>query len=206
MKSLTQTPNFNAVHILTGVLMAPLWGWFAYRHVTVFLLTNEWSYLFIFISESLGASFFLVRKFPQSVSAAPFDWIVAVLGTFSAFLLLPADWGVVPAAKHAVVVGSGLTILGMISLNRSFAIVPAKREIKTSGMYRFVRHPLYASYVVTLTGYVLANTTLENALIYAFVMGCMFIRMFREEKHLSLDAEYRQYMQQVRYRLIPFVF
>jgi protein-S-isoprenylcysteine O-methyltransferase Ste14 len=205
MKTLTQAPNLN-LHVLAGVLMAPLWGWFAYRHVTVFFMTNEWSYLFLCLAETLAAAFFLVRKTPQSVSAAPFDWIVAVVGTFSSFLFLPADWGVVPAAKHAVVVGAGLTILGMISLNRSFAIVPAKREIKTAGMYRFVRHPLYASYLVMLTGYVLANTTLENALIYVFVIGCMFIRMFREEKHLALDAEYRKYMLLVRYRLIPFIF
>lgn len=205
MKTLTQTPYIN-LHVLAGVLMAPLWGWFAYRHMSVFFMTYEWSYLFLCLAETLGAAFFLVRKLPQSVSNAPFDWIVAVVGTFSSFLFLPADWGVVPAAKYAVVVGSGLTILGMVSLNRSFAIVPANREIKTAGMYRFVRHPLYASYLVMLTSYVLANTTFENILVFAFVMGCMFIRMFREEKHLALDAEYRNYMRKVRYRLIPFIF
>lgn len=205
MKTLTQTPYIN-LHVLAGVLMAPLWGWFAYRHMSVFFMTYEWSYLFLCLAETLGAAFFLVRKLPQSVSNAPFDWIVAVVGTFSSFLFLPADWGVVPAAKYAVVVGSGLTILGMVSLNRSFAIVPANREIKTAGMYRFVRHPLYASYLVMLTSYVLANTTFENVLVFAFVMGCMFIRMFREEKHLALDAEYRNYMRKVRYRLIPFIF
>lgn len=205
MKTLTQTPYIN-LHMLAGVLMAPLWGWFAYRHMSVFFMTYEWSYLFLCLAETLGAAFFLVRKLPQSVSSAPFDWIVAVVGTFSSFLFLPADWGVVPAAKYAVVVGSGLTILGMVSLNRSFAIVPANREIKTAGMYRFVRHPLYASYLVMLTSYVLANTTFENVLVFAFVMGCMFIRMFREEKHLALDAEYRNYMRKVRYRLIPFIF
>ncbi len=205
MKTLAFTPTFN-LHMLAGLLMAPLWAWFAYRHVTAFLMTNEWSYLFLCLSETLGAAFFLVRKSPQSVSTAPFDWIIAVVGTFSSFLFLPADWGVVPSAKYAVIVGSGLTILGMISLNRSFAIVPAKREIKTAGMYRFVRHPLYASYLVMLTGYLLTNTTVENALIFVFVMACMFIRMFREEKHLSLDAEYRHYKQQVRYRLVPFFF
>jgi protein-S-isoprenylcysteine O-methyltransferase Ste14 len=205
MKTLTQTLYIN-LHMLAGVLMAPLWGWFAYRHMSVFFMTYEWSYLFLCLAETLGAAFFLVRKLPQSVSSAPFDWIVAVVGTFSSFLFLPADWGVVPAAKYAVVIGSGLTILGMVSLNRSFAIVPANREIKTAGMYRFVRHPLYASYLVMLTSYVLANTTFENVLVFAFVMGCMFIRMFREEKHLALDAEYRNYMRKVRYRLIPFIF
>lgn len=206
MKTLTQPLGFNVVHMLAGILMAPLWGWFAYRHVTAFLMMNEWSYLLLCISETLGAAFFLVRKYPNSVSAAPFDWVIAVVGTFAAFLLVPAEWGVVPAARHAVVIGTGLTILGMISLNRSFALVAAKREIKTSGMYRFVRHPLYASYLLTFTGYVLANTTFENAAIYIMTMGCMFVRMFREEKHLALDDEYREYMQQVRYRVIPFVF
>jgi protein-S-isoprenylcysteine O-methyltransferase Ste14 len=206
MKALSQSRDCNVVHAFAGVLMAPLWGWFAYRHVTAFLMTNEWSYLFLCISETLGAAFFLVRKYPNSVSTAPFDWAIAVVGTFAGFLFIPAEWGAVPVAKHAVVVGTGLTVLGMISLNRSFAIVAAKREIKTTGMYRFVRHPLYASYLLTFTGYVLANTTAENIAIYGFTMGCMFVRMFREEKHLALDDDYRRYMQQVRYRVIPFVF
>ena len=206
MKTLTVSINFNFAHILAGVLMAPLWGWFAYRHVTAFLTTNDWSYLFMCISESLIAFFFLVRKCPASVSAAPFDWAIAVIGTFASFLFIPADSGVIPAAKYAVIVGTGLTILGMISLNRSFALVAAKREIKTSGMYAFVRHPLYASYLVIYTGYLLANTTQGNVIAYLFTMGCMFIRLFREEKHLSLDHTYLGYMKRVRYRVIPFVF
>lgn len=206
MNTMAQSSNLSAAHVVANLLMAPLWGWFAYRHVMAFLMTNEWSYLFLCISETLGAAFFLVRKYPDSVSAAPFDWVVAVVGTFSAFFLIPADWGVIPAARHAVVVGTGLTVLGMVSLNRSFALVAAKREIKTSGMYRFVRHPLYASYLLTFTGYVLANTTSENGVAYVFAMGCMFVRMFREEKHLAHDPQYAAYMQQVRYRVIPFVF
>lgn len=206
MKSLAHSRNFNAVHMLAGVLMAPLWSWFAYHNVRAFLMTNEWSYLFICISETLGAAFFLIRKYPHSVSVAPFDWVIAVVGTFAPFLFIPAEWGAVPVARHAVVAGAGLTVFGMISLNRSFALVAAKREIKTSGMYRFVRHPLYASYLLTFTGYVLANTTLENIIVYVFAMGCMFVRMFREEKHLVMDDEYIKYMQQVRYRVIPFVF
>jgi protein-S-isoprenylcysteine O-methyltransferase Ste14 len=205
MKTLAQSLDVNVIHMLSGILMAPLWGWFSYNHVVAFLTTNEWSYLFLCISESLGAAFFLVRKYPNSISTAPFDWGIAVVGTFATFLFTPAEWGVVPVAKHAVMVGMGLTVLGMISLNRSFALVAAKREIKTSGMYRFVRHPLYASYLLTFTGYVLANTTLENVVVYVFSMGCMFVRMFQEEKHLALDDEYRRYMQQVRFRVIPSV-
>jgi protein-S-isoprenylcysteine O-methyltransferase Ste14 len=207
MKSLVQPRVRNLIsHTLTGVLMGALWSWFSYQHMKAFFMTNEWSYLVICISETLGAVFFITRKCPDSVSTAPLDWVIGVVGTFASFLFLPAEWGAVPNAKYAIIAGTGLTVLGMISLNRSFAIVAAKREIKTSGMYRFVRHPLYASYLLTLTGYVLANTTSENVVVYVFTIGCMFVRMFREERHLALDHKYREYMQQVRYRVIPFVF
>lgn len=99
-----------------------------------------------------------------------------------------------------------LQILGLISLNRSFALVAAKRQIKTAGMYRFVRHPLYASYLLINTGYILTNTTSMNLALYVMSMGFLYVRMVREEKHLALDPAYGQYMQQVRYRVVPFMF
>lgn len=206
MKALAQSLNLNVGHILAGILMACLWGWFAYWHVQAFLIANDWSYFYLCISETLIALCFLVRKCPKSVSAAPFDWAIAVVGTFASFLFIPASSGILPSAKYAVIAGSVLTILGIISLNRSFALVASKREIKTSGLYCVVRHPLYASYLLTFTGYIFANSTLENVIVYFFTMGCMFIRMFREERHLSLDAEYLRYTHEVRWRLIPFVF
>jgi protein-S-isoprenylcysteine O-methyltransferase Ste14 len=206
MKASQNSLYFDIANLAAGVLMAPLWAWFAYRHVTAFLLMNECSYLFLCIAETLGAAFLLIRKTPSSVSVSPFDWVIAIVGTFASFLLVPVDWGLVPQASNIVILGTGLTVLGMISLNRSFALVAAKREIKTSGMYQFVRHPLYASYLLTLTAYVLSNTSWENLIAYLFTMGCMFIRMIREENHLSMDSEYRSYMGQVPYRIIPYVF
>jgi protein-S-isoprenylcysteine O-methyltransferase Ste14 len=99
-----------------------------------------------------------------------------------------------------------LQILGVLSLNKSLAIVPAKRQIKTRGMYRLVRHPLYTSHILAMTGYVLANTTTGNVIVYAVAVASLFIRIIREERHLALDPQYRQYMEQVRYRLLPLVF
>ena len=99
-----------------------------------------------------------------------------------------------------------LQIVSLLSLNRSFALVAAKREIKTAWMYHVVRHPLYASYFVVFGGYVLAHTTLVNLLVYAITAGFLYARIFREERHLALDPAYREYMLEVRYRLVPFVF
>ena len=206
---MSQSPKLSRpeiIHMVTGLLMAVLWGWFAYRHVLAFHETGEWTYLPVCVSETLGAAFFMIRSVPATVSEDPLDWLFAIAGTFAPLFFVPAAWGILPAAKHLIIFGTALQIFGLISLNRSFALVAARREVKTSGMYRFVRHPLYASYLLIFTGYVLSNTTLINLALYAMTMGFLYVRMIREEKHLHTDPIYARYMQQVPYRVIPFVF
>ena len=190
----------------SGFILAGGFGFFANAHLAVFQRTQEWMLLLFCFSEMLTAGFILFRNDPKTVSAIHFDWIVAIGGTFVPLLLRPAPWGIVPYAKYAIIAGVMIQMAGLISLNRSFAIVAAKREIKTKGLYRFVRHPIYASYFLTFSGYVLMNTTLANLIIYIATMGLLFVRVFREEKHLALDSLYREYMQKVSYRVIPFVF
>ena len=206
MKQPLRVLDSTAIHLLVGLAMASLWGLFAYRHVLAFQATGEWTYLLMCVSETLTAGFFLFRSTPVTVSKNPLDWLFALAGTFTALLFVPAAWGLLPAAKNLIVFGTALQIFGLISLNRSFALVAAKREIKTRGMYRFVRHPLYASYLLIFTGYILANTTWMNVALYVMTMGFLFVRLVREEKHLGLDPTYADYMQRVRFRVIPFVF
>ena len=95
--------------------------------------------------------------------------------------------------------------MSLISLNQSFALVPAIRKIKTGWMYRFVRHPIYASYCLTFMGYVLTNTNSANIVAYLVSMTFLLIRIVREEKHLALNPVYIEYMSKVRYRLIPYI-
>ena len=138
----------------------------------------------------------------ESVDAAPSEALMRNgASRLGAFL-----YGALPQAEILIMLGTMLQIAGLISLNRSFAIVAAKREIKTSLMYRIVRHPLYASYFLIFGGYVLVHTTTTNIVIYMITMFFLCLRIFREERHLSLDPVYRSYMLDVRYRVIPFVF
>lgn len=193
-------------NIFSGIFLALVYGLFAYAHMLNFLKTHEWSLLLFCFSETLIVAFYIFRCKPKTISVNLLDWIVAMVGTFSALFFRPALWGILPLAKIAIIAGAFFQILSIISLNRSFALVAAKREIKTARMYRIVRHPLYASYCLVFIGYVLTNTTLWNSLIYLIAMVFLCIRIFREEKHLALDPLYREYMLKVRYRLIPFIF
>jgi protein-S-isoprenylcysteine O-methyltransferase Ste14 len=52
--------------------------------------------------------------------------------------------------------GEAVTVAGMLTLGRSFSIFSEVRELRTSGVYRWVRHPLYLGEMVAVWGYVLA--------------------------------------------------
>lgn len=190
----------------SGIFLAAAFGTFAYAHLMEFQRTDGWTLLLFCFSEMLTALFLLLRSCPESVSAIRFDWLVGIGGTLAPLSFRPSAWGIAPFAKYAIVAGVTIQIAGLLSINRSFAIVAAKREIKTKGMYRIVRHPLYASYFLTFTGYLLMNTTLENLIVYGVTMGLLFMRVLREERHLALDSFYREYMKKVSYRVIPFVY
>lgn len=206
MKSYRELLNSKKLNLTLGIFLAFAWGIFSYLHILGFQQTGDWSYLLFCATETLVAFFFLIRTDPNTISTDLIDWGLAICATFAPFLFSPAAWGIFPEAKLMLAVGSAIQIAGLISLNRSFGLVAANREIKTAGMYRFIRHPLYASYLLSFTGYVLANSSFSNLMVYITTIALLFFRLLREEKHLSLDKKYCDYMKQVRYRVIPLVF
>lgn len=197
------SPLANAV---SGGLLAALWVMFAVAHYRAFVHHAEASMILLVVSETLTAGFYLVRRPPQSISVNPADWLLALGGTFVPLMFRPADSVLFAPASYLMAVGVLIQILGLLSLNRSFALVAARRAVKTDYMYRWVRHPIYASYVITFSSYLLVNANAFNVIVYAVWLPCMLGRIFREEAHLSEDTGYRDYMQRVRYRLIPGVF
>jgi protein-S-isoprenylcysteine O-methyltransferase Ste14 len=196
----------HTARLLVGVVLAAAWLMFAIIHVRTFLAFGTVSHLVFFISETFTAMMFLVRTNPQSVSDHAGDWLLAVAGTGAPLLFAPAAYGVLPAAASLVLAGAMLQLIGLVSLNRSIGLVPALRELKTGGSFRVVRHPLYASYLVMFSGYLLANSTLNNLLVYGLTVTLLLCRIVREEHHLAQQAAYRTYMETVKYRILPFVF
>jgi len=192
--------------LLTGIAMACLWGIFASAHVLAFLREGDWSYLLFCSAETLAALFFIVRSPPVSVSADSRDWLLAIGATFAPFFFSPSDMTIWPGARYLLAIGSLLQIAGLLSLNRSFGLVAAQRTIKTSGMYRLVRHPVYASYMVSSSAYLLTNASPSNGVVYTLAMLMLVARLLREERFLAADVRYRVYMRQVKYRLLPLIF
>ena len=193
-------------HFACGAALSLVWLLFAAAHVARFMQTGNPSLLLFCIAETVIAGLLLVRSQPKSFTHRPEEWVVAILGTLLPLLFRPTPGVLVPGADWGVTIGAAIQISGALSLNRSFAIVPALRELKTRGMYGLVRHPIYASYLVTFVSYLAAYFSMRNLLVFIASVLLLFARVHSEERHLSTDADYRAYRRRVKWRLIPFVF
>lgn len=139
---------------------------------------------------------------PLSVAASCF-----ATGYFLALNLAPGTH-VIPEAfgVSLQVAGMLFQLYAKLSLGRSFGVLPATRHLVTQGAYRWLRHPIYFSYLIAHLGFLLANFSLQNFLILLALYVAQIIRILREEEVLSGLSGYAAYCGSVRYRLVPFVF
>lgn len=203
MASLHET---TTARVLVGMILACAWVMFATLHVRAYMASGTAEHLVFFLSESFTALMFLLRASPSSVSPHPGDWALAVAGTAAPLLFAPSAVVLLQGAAVLVFAGAVFQLIGLLSLNRSIGLVPARRELKTGGSFRLVRHPLYASYLLMFSGYLLTNFSTANLLVYCALLALLLARIVREEQHLSREADYRAYMERVKYRVIPYVF
>lgn len=182
---------------------------FAIIHVQHWMDTGSLSGLGLALQESVLIILFLIRRQAKESMNTPGAWIAAIFGSYGALLLRP-DGYVLLGAESIIVaiqlVGAALAIITSLSLGRSFGIVAANRGVKTEGAYRFVRHPIYASYFVGKVAYLLAAISPWNVLIVTVSLVFQIRRMDAEESVLKRDDEYREYAERVRYRLIPGIY
>ena len=189
-----------AINILV-VLLFGLLVMSAYHH---FASTGSTRFLGIFIVNSLFFALFITRKPAKAESESLPLWVLAVAGTVCPLLVRPSDGaGSMVIGSIIQIVGIALIAGGLMSLRRSFAVVPANRGIRNGGLYRIVRHPLYFSELVALLGGVLINPSFGNWAIWLCACGLQYARARAEENFLSSDPAYRAYSERVRYRLIP---
>jgi protein-S-isoprenylcysteine O-methyltransferase Ste14 len=105
-----------------------------------------------------------------------------------------------------MLIGMIVQVHAKIVLGRSMGCVAANRGLKFYGPYRFVRHPMYAGYLIIDVAFVLMNPSDWNCGIYALCYAAQIPRLLAEERLLSQDSQYKEYRADVRYRLIPGVF
>ena len=165
--------------------------------------------ILLVLSEALGVILIVMRRRSATLSSHPLDWALSFAAVNAPLLTVPAPASaVIPPQVASALMFAGLIIqiCAKTTLWRSFGIVPANRGVKTGGLYRFVRHPMYAGYTLTHIGFLLGFPLLQNALLYLTVLLVQIARIVREERLLGCDPAYRAYTERVCYRLVPGIF
>jgi protein-S-isoprenylcysteine O-methyltransferase Ste14 len=122
-------------------------------------------------------------------------------------------WSSVPAPVSLagdVLVAVGLGLAMLVVIQNSYAgttvTVEAEQKVVSTGVYGLVRHPMYTGNMIIMTGVPLA---LGSYWGLAFVIPGLIVFALRirdEEELLTQELSgYREYAQEVQYRLVPYV-
>jgi protein-S-isoprenylcysteine O-methyltransferase Ste14 len=102
-----------------------------------------------------------------------------------------------------ITLGAAVSLISLVTMGKLFGVRPALRGLVTSGPYRFLRHPIYLSYVIEDIGYNLQEWSFLTLLLVLFGWASLVYRIYAEERVISQDGKWPAYVGLVRYRLFP---
>jgi protein-S-isoprenylcysteine O-methyltransferase Ste14 len=190
-------------------LLFVLYAWLIHRMFQAYQLNGGLVSFALLPSVTLLMVLTLCRRRASRFTRRPVDWFVAWAASVSPLLFTPLpNASIVHPACGVIIITWGwlIDLYAQFTLGRSFGCVPANRGLKVDGPYRFVRHPMYAGYLISHVGFLLINATWLNLMIFVACYATQVPRLFLEERLLGEEPRYRNYMKLVPYRLIPGVF
>ena len=122
-----------------------------------------------------------------------YGFVAVQLGLIAAVVLLPAGdaWTVPPwvgtATRGLQLIGWAVLIAGMVNLGRSLTALPtpaARSELRTGGLYRVVRHPIYSGLMALTLGSAIRSGSLVVAAAALALAGWLTIKARWEERRL----------------------
>ena len=134
------------------------------------------------------------------------NWLVWAQFLLLVLLLLPGDplwsetWITVVAVLLAID-GAVLVVAGFAALGRDLVVWVAPKEgatLRTTGVYRLTRNPIYLGLIVGTAGWVLWRGRLELIVVWLLLVIVLVVKA-RVEQHRLVDAfgdEYREYAEQ----------
>ena len=167
---------------------------------------TQWLHGTLVVILALNAWFALRRPTPAARAVTPVQatWVLVAMAWPILFLLAPGPTGSGPLP--ALLIQFTATLLfgaSVLTLGPSFAVFPERRVIVTRSIYAWVRHPMYASYLLLDLGFWLANPQPWFALVWVIEVLLLEARTRWEENVLSGDPAYLEYQNRVPWRLIP---
>jgi protein-S-isoprenylcysteine O-methyltransferase Ste14 len=193
----------------------------------------SWLWAWVFLGISLLSVFinsaFLLRTSPETVAERgrpkemmKWDKVVSGCWSLAQYLLLPLAagldlrfaWtgglGYVWNTSGAILYAAGLGLFGWAMIANAYfsTVVRIQSErghtVCRTGPYRYVRHPGYLGAVLQAIGSAILLGSLWALIPAAAASVLMVVRTSLEDKVLRTDLTgYAEYVQQVKYRLLP---
>lgn len=223
MKTLVQA----AISVPIGLVV---FGLLVFWPAGTFDYWQGWTFIAVFAVATLIPSVYLAVKNPEALrrrmqagpgaETRPLQKLVSAVafGSMAAMIVISAldfrfGWSSVPAAVSVVgdiLVAVGLTIAMLVTIQNGYAAanvtVELGQQLSSTGWYGFVRHPMYFGNVIMMIGVPLALGSYWGLLIVIAGLLVLALRINDEELLLTQElAGYRDYMQKVHYRLVPYV-
>jgi len=129
-----------------------------------------------------------------------FGWTRAHIG--------PLPWWLSIVALGVVAL-TEFWFIAVLTANRfgsSIIQVEDGQRVAVTGPYRFVRHPMYAGWVVKWLATPVALGSLAALPAFCLIIPIFALRLLNEEKFLTRELPgYTEYCRQIRWRLVPYV-
>ena len=187
-----------------------------------------WLFLAIYFLASLAITLYLINNnralLARRMSGGPFAEkepaqriIMALVSIgFVGLILLPAidhRFGWSHLSIPAVLAGNALVLLGWLGIffvfrENSFASATIEstedQRVISTGLYAWVRHPMYATLLLMLLGIPVALGSWWGVLVVIAIVPALIWRLTDEERFLVNHLpDYSEYQRRVRYRLLP---
>jgi protein-S-isoprenylcysteine O-methyltransferase Ste14 len=207
--------------VLAAVLFGSAWS---------FEYWEAWIFLAVFFSPVLGITLYLIKRDPKllerRIKAGPgaekevsqnIIQSLASLAFIMIFILSGIDhrckWSVIPVRMEVagdILVAFGLGIVFFVFRENSFASatieVGVGQSLVTTGPYAVVRHPMYFGAFIMLLGAPVALGSLWGLLAVVPIFVVIVWRLIDEEVFLERNLPgYAAYRNEVKYRLLPFI-
>ncbi|MEK6921635.1 MAG: isoprenylcysteine carboxylmethyltransferase family protein [Nanoarchaeota archaeon] len=108
------------------------------------------------------------------------------------------------------IIGYALRLTARIELHKQFSVFVAlqkEHKLVTTGMYKYVRHPIYTAGIISFAGFILIMNSVLSLLMAVFlVFPAVMYRIYIEEQMLigHFGNEYVEYKKKVK-ALIPWI-
>jgi protein-S-isoprenylcysteine O-methyltransferase Ste14 len=187
------------------VLISALFLVLATNLASEFMRTGHVTGLLLLVSETLVVVMTAVRRPAIIIDRTWQARVVAGASILGIPLIRPIGDALIPDMYTALAsaVGLGVIITGKLTLGRSFGLMPAHRGLVCTGVYGWVRHPIYAGYLVTHVAFLVAHPAWWNVVLLVVGDVSLLMRSVYEERTLARDPEYVGYMERVRWRVVP---